>query len=120
MVKLVATVPTALGDPKHSLLASAPSGELASNRFPPAARVGIEPNGAESSSFFLIRYDSERGFAGDRWHKTLEDARSQAVWEFKIPPDAWTEITVPDDDSESRPVVSTWVGQLMARYAPLP
>jgi hypothetical protein len=39
---------------------------------------------------------------GDTWHQTLEEAKSQAEWEYKIPPDAWTEVTVPDDDSPTQ------------------
>jgi hypothetical protein len=98
MMKRIAFVREVTGNAKHSFLSSDERGAPRGTQFAPAARLEIEPNGGESSSFFLIRYDSSGGFAGDTWHKTLEEAKSQAEWEFKIPPDAWTEVTVPDDD----------------------
>lgn len=39
---------------------------------------------------FLIRYSDDRGFAGDTWHQSLEDARNQAAEEYGHQLGDWT------------------------------
>ena len=47
--------------------------------FPAAGVLVIEkiPDG-----IFLIRYTQDGSFAGDTWHKTVEDAKNQANYEY--------------------------------------
>ena len=42
--------------------------------------------------YFLYRYSSNGEFAGDTWHRTLEEAYDQAENEFDILPDDWEKL----------------------------
>jgi hypothetical protein len=61
-------------------------------QFPPAAVLLIEP---KSSGIFLIRFAEDGQFAGDTWHKTIEDAQHQATFEYENLVSDW--IAVPPD-----------------------
>jgi hypothetical protein len=41
---------------------------------------------------FLYRFDAKGGFAGDTWHMSVDDAKSQASFEFETTMSDWREI----------------------------
>jgi hypothetical protein len=67
-------------------------GEDLREQMPPAAVLLIEP---KSSGIFLVRFAADGQFAGDTWHKTIEDAQYQATCEYENSLSDW--IAVPPD-----------------------
>lgn len=55
---------------------------------PPAESVELIDD-PSSGGFLLLLWDKEGEFAGESWHKTVEEALGQAEFEFEIPKDAW-------------------------------
>jgi hypothetical protein len=62
---------------------------------PSVALIDGKPNG-----FYLIRLSSDGTFCGDTWHRTAEEARGQAEFEFERV-GAWQEIPVEVSDPEA-------------------
>jgi hypothetical protein len=62
---------------------------------PRAEIIAIHP---DASCFFLIRYLRNGDFAGDTWHKTVEDAKHQAEYEFGTSEGDW--VAVPEDQDD--------------------
>lgn len=53
---------------------------------PAAAFVVLDTS---SEGVFLYRYDSEGRFAGDTWHKSVEEAKHQAAYEYSVSDGDW-------------------------------
>ncbi len=47
---------------------------------------------SEDSGVMLYRYTARGEFAGDTWHKTIEDAWDQAVFEYRDALSRWAEV----------------------------
>jgi hypothetical protein len=90
-VRLSAKVRAVTGATSN-LVATGPSAEPIP--FPPAARVEITDT---ERGFFLLRLSSLGVFAGDSWHATLAEAKSQAQMEFAILEDEWREQPAAED-----------------------
>ena len=65
-------------------------------QMPPAAVLLIESD--SEGNFFLERFAEDGQFAGDTWHKTIEDAQYQATCEYENSLSDW--IAVPPDDED--------------------
>jgi len=68
-----------LGQPVDGMLV--PTAQL-----PSASHVEIRP---EDGAYYLIRFDSTGNYCGDTWHLSLEEAQSQAEFEFGIMSGGW-------------------------------
>lgn len=64
-------------------------GPYYSQKMSPASMLVIEEN---DSGFFLYRYSSDRKIVGDTWHKTIEEAKEQAKFEFGECVSKWKEV----------------------------
>ena len=64
------------------------------HRLPTAIRVEIEQEG---DGFFLFRYDSNGQFAGDTWHQSVDEAKSQAKFEYVLADSGWRRLA--DDEA---------------------
>lgn len=53
---------------------------------PPAARIVIE---SDDPGWLLIRHDASGNFAGDTWHRSLDDAKRCARREFGVEDGDW-------------------------------
>jgi hypothetical protein len=63
----------------------------------PAARfltIELTPEG-----FFLFRFAEDGAFAGDTWHRSVEEAKGQAIYEYGNALGSWVDI--PDDASDA-------------------
>jgi len=43
---------------------------------------------------FINRYMENGSWVGDTWHKTIEEAKHQAEFEFGVKTDAWEEVPI--------------------------
>jgi F0F1-type ATP synthase assembly protein I len=50
----------------------------------------IEQTGTE---VFLFRFTESNAYAGDTWHQSIEEAKTQAEFEYNIPHHAWQQIS---------------------------
>lgn len=66
--------------------------ETAATKLPPAQILLLTEM---SLGVYLFRFSEELYYAGDTWHQTIAEAKSQAIYEFGITDDVWQ--TVPDD-----------------------
>lgn len=90
-MKWVAVVRSVTGRARHHVgPVTRPDGGLTGKPPPSAARVEIEPDQTGTGNFFLIRFDENGEFAGDTWHRTLDEAKGQARFEFDLDDDDWT------------------------------
>jgi len=80
-VRLTANVRHVTGSTTHHVA----GGDDGSSQLAPAVTVEIVES---DGGFLLIRY-SGKGFAGDTWHATAEEAKRQAEVEFAISPAEW-------------------------------
>jgi len=62
----------------HRVVPASPSA-AASFALPPAALLAID-DGPQGT--LLVRYSADEKFAGDTWHSNLDEAKSQAEFEF--------------------------------------
>ena len=74
------------GVTSHCVGTLGPKGPAVSSKLPVAARVEIVNDG---EGFFLIRFDAAGQFGGDTWHSSLQDAKEQARFEFRIAESDW-------------------------------
>lgn len=81
-MKLRAQVKMVTGNTRH-LVAS--GGQIAA-----PAWVEIEP---QDGAFYLFYLNANGVTQADTWHQTLEAAKGQALFEFKIGDADWTEVT---------------------------
>jgi hypothetical protein len=61
--------------------------------FPRVLLIAVKRDG-----IFLERYTAEGAFAGDTWHKTLSEARSQADSEYGADVTPWRTVPKQTDD----------------------
>jgi N-acetylmuramoyl-L-alanine amidase len=67
---------------------------------PTVIRVRIEP---ADSAFYLFRFDAAGRMVADTWHRTEEEAKSQAKWEYEINDSDWRVATDPDHNGPYNP-----------------
>jgi hypothetical protein len=53
----------------------------------------------DNGSFLLFRYDEAGNFAGDTWHRNLEDAKHQVEFEYGPLVTDWEEVPPDIDDA---------------------
>lgn len=49
----------------------------------------VEVHTSDDGSCLLLHFDASGRCQGDTWHETLEDAKDQANYEFRIVSDDW-------------------------------
>ena len=90
-MKLRATVKGSTGTAKH-MVGELVAGEPVPVRtLPTPAWVEIAE---EEGAFYLFHYDAHGMCFADTWHRTLEDAKRQAEFEFGLAADDWTAVPV--------------------------
>lgn len=71
-------------------------------RMPPARALLIAPT---PDGYAVIRWDDRGDFAGDTWHRSLDDAREQVAWEYLGRVDDWHEVPATVTDAH----IEAWV-----------
>jgi len=84
--KYEAKINTATGSVKHTLGVLGMNGPKTIEDFPVAVRLEIS---VSKDGVFLFRFDQNGDFCGDTWHQTIEKAKDQARFEFKVTEDDW-------------------------------
>ena len=88
-MKLRATVRQATGATRHTY-ARMEHGVVVRGEYPTPAFVEIHT--ADDGSCFLLHFDANGRCQSDSWHETLEDAKDQADFEFRIVSDDWKQV----------------------------
>ena len=81
-----ASVNRATGRTLHTV--AGPGGPEA---IPDPSSLKIEPPEKEGDGYLLLRLDASGTCLADTWHATLEEAKTQAEFEYEVAPSAWTE-----------------------------
>ncbi len=93
-MRLRAKVTTATGNARHYIGTIVDDLPVPVSQLPVPDFVEIV---AEDGAFYLYHFDADGSCFADTWHQTLEQAKNQATFEFRIRSDEWTEV---DDNGD--------------------
>jgi hypothetical protein len=88
-VRLRAYVKEATGNTKHSYATIVDGMPVASAPIPVPAWVEISE---EDDAFYLFYFSADGSCLTDTWHQTVDAAKSQAEFEFRIAANEWQPI----------------------------
>jgi hypothetical protein len=85
-VRIRANVTEATGNTKHYLGTIVEGMPVPTTELPVPTWVEISE---EDNAFYLLHFNAEGVCFADTWHQTLDEAKHQAEYEFRISPDEW-------------------------------